>query len=625
MLEKINSPQDLKKLSVRQIEELAAEIRPLLVETVLRQGGHLASNLGAVELTLALDYVFDVPQDKIVFDVGHQSYVHKILTGRREAFAHLRERGGLSGFPRISESEYDAFPAGHASTAISAALGMARARDLMGDSYAVVAVLGDGALTGGMCYEALNDAGSSHTPLIIVLNDNEMSISRNVGALSAHLTKMRQGVIYGRARRAVKRGLGRLPGIGQPMLRGVTKAVGSIKRLVLGEHFFEALGVRYLGPIDGHNLKDLIPVFRRAAASDEPVLIHVVTQKGRGFEEAEEQPERYHSVPPKRAGNAEQTISNGRIAVSELIELAQKDIRVTALAAAMPAGTCLSDFERRFPDRFFDAGIAEEHMVTMAAGMAAAGLRPYVGVYSTFLQRAYDQLIHDVCLEELPVTLLIDRSGLVGQDGATHQGVFDLSYLRQMPNMVVASPRDVRQLKRLIRLSATYDGPMAIRYAREGDDMGPNLHDREPLRLGSWEELIGGDDVEILAVGRMVGVALNASVELAQRGVSCGVVDARFVKPLDEDMLRASAQRHKLIVTLEDNVIAGGFGSAVNEKLAAWGVRANVLNLGVPDRFIEHATVAEQMEACGLSPAAVAEAVETRFNVVKNDVYLTKI
>jgi len=613
MLETIQSPQDLKKLSVRELESLAAEIRALLVETVMRQGGHLASNLGVVELTLALDYVFNPPEDKIVFDVGHQAYVHKILTGRRAAFAHLRERGGLSGFPRISESDYDAFPAGHASTSISAALGMARARDLMGDRHAVVAVLGDGALTGGMCYEALNDAGSSRTPLIVILNDNEMSISRNVGALSAHLTRMRQGRIYGRARRAVKHGLGRLPGVGRPVLRAVTKAVASVKRLVLGEHFFEALGVRYLGPIDGHDLKTLISVLKKVAQSDEPVLLHVVTQKGRGYGAAEDAPERYHGVSPEGAkGSA--SVPNGKIAVGELIELAEKDIRVTALTAAMPVGTGLSEFARRFPERFFDAGIAEEHMVTMAAGMAAAGLKPYVAVYSTFLQRAYDQLVQDVCLEELPVTLLIDRSGLVGPDGATHQGVFDLSYLRQMPNMVVASPRDVRQLKRLIQLSASVDGPMAIRYAREGDDMGANLRDREPLSLGRWEELIGGEDVEILAVGRMVRVALNASVELVQRNISCGVVDARFIKPLDEALLRDAARRHRLLVTLEDNVLAGGFGSAVNEKLAAWGLRADVLNLGVPDRFIEQGSVSEQMEDCGLTPSAVAEAVAKRCN-----------
>ena len=522
MLEDIKSPRQLKALSIEQLEALAGEIRATLVKTVLRQGGHLASNLGAVELTLALDYVFNPPEDKIVFDVGHQAYVHKILTGRRESFARLRERGGLSGFPRISESEYDAFSTGHASTAISAALGMARARDLMGDRHAVVAVVGDGALTGGMCYEALNDAGNSRTPLIVVLNDNEMSISHNVGALSTHLTKLRQGRLYGGARRVLKRRLRRLPRVGESILRGMSKLTGSIRQLLLGDHFFEGLGVRYLGPIDGHDLGTLIDVFRRAAQSEEPVLIHVVTQKGRGYKAAEDAPDRYHSVSPEgaKAGG----VSNGKIAVAELIEMAENDIRVTALTAAMPMGTCMSDFERRFPDRFFDAGIAEEHMITMAAGMAAAGLRPYVGVYSTFLQRGYDQLIHDVCLEALPVTLLIDRSGLVGPDGATHQGVFDLSYLRQMPNMIVASPRDVRQLKRLIQLSATVDAPMAIRYAREGDDMGANLRDKEPLRLGSWEELIAGDGVEILAVGRMVRVALNASVELAQRGIACGDV-----------------------------------------------------------------------------------------------------
>ena len=484
---------------------------------------------------------------------------------------------------------------------------MARARDLTGGRHAVVAVVGDGALTGGMCYEALNDAGSSHTPLIVVLNDNEMSISHNVGALSTHLTRMRQGRIYGRARKAVKHGLGRLPGIGQPILHGVTKAVASVKRLLLGEHFFEALGVRYLGPIDGHDLKNLIRVLKRAAASDEPVLIHVITQKGRGFPEAEEQPERYHGVSPE----AKTGVSSGKTAAEELIALAGKDDRVVALTAAMPIGTGLNEFAKRFPKRFFDVGIAEEHMITMAAGMAAAGMKPYVGVYSTFLQRGYDQLMNDVCLEALPVTLLIDRSGLVGSDGATHQGVFDLSYLRQMPNMVVASPRDAGQLRQMIRLSAGYNGPMAIRYPREGED---GESESEPMRLGSWEELSAGSDVEILAAGRMVRVALDAAKALSRRGVSCGVTDARFIKPMDEEALRTAAAAHKLLVTLEDNVLAGGFGSAVNEKLAAWGLRANVINLGVPDRFIEQGAVAGQMAECGLTAEAVAKAISARLD-----------
>ena len=616
MIERINSPQDLRPLSIEQMEQLAGEIRALLVETVLEQGGHLASNLGVVELTLALEYVFGDPEDRIVFDVGHQAYVHKILTGRREQFAHLRERGGLSGFPRISESEYDAFPAGHASTSISAALGMARARDLMGDRHAVVAVTGDGAMTGGMCYEALNDAGHTKTPLIIVLNDTEMSIAHNVGALSTHLTRLRQSRADTALRRSVKRGLGRIPKIGRPMEKGISKLLASVRRLLVDDHFFSALGVRYLGPIDGHDLSQLIDVFRRAKKSEEPVLLHVVTQKGRGYAEAERRPDLYHGVSPKKREEApcSASVGNGSIAVSELIALAEKDIRVVALTAAMPAGTGLQAFADRFPDRFFDVGIAEEHMLTMAAGMAAAGLRPYVGIYSTFLQRAYDQMICDVALEGLPVTVLIDRGGLVGPDGATHQGVFDLSFLRQIPGLVVASPRDVRQLREMIRLSATLDGPIAIRYAREGDDMGPHLRDHAPMRVGTWEEMIAGADAAFLAVGRMVNVAMRAAMALMEKGVSCGVIDARFIKPLDENMLRAAAQKHGLLVTLEDNIVAGGFGSAVNERLHAWGLKTDVLNLGVPDRFIEQGSVSQQMADCGLDVESVAAAVMERLN-----------
>ena len=616
MIERINSPQDLKALSIEQMEQLAGEIRALLVETVLEQGGHLASNLGVVELTLALEYVFGDPEDRIVFDVGHQAYVHKILTGRREQFAHLRERGGLSGFPRISESEYDAFPAGHASTSISAALGMARARDLMGDRHAVVAVTGDGAMTGGMCYEALNDAGHTKTPLIVVLNDNEMSIAHNVGALSAHLTRLRQSGAYNALRRSVKRGLGRVPKIGRPMEKGISKLLASVRRLLVDDHFFSALGVRYLGPIDGHDLSQLIDVFRKAKKSEEPVLLHVVTQKGRGYAEAEKRPDLYHGVSPKKREEApcSASVGNGSIAVSELIALAEKDIRIVALTAAMPAGTGLQAFADRFPERFFDVGIAEEHMLTMAAGMAAAGLRPYVGIYSTFLQRAYDQMICDVALEGLPVTVLIDRGGLVGPDGATHQGVFDLSFLRQIPGLIVASPRDVRQLREMIRLSAALDGPIAIRYAREGDDMGPHLRDHAPMRVGVWEEMIAGADAMFLAVGRMVNVAMRAAMALMEKGVSCGVIDARFIKPLDENMLRAAAEKYGLLVTLEDNVVSGGFGSAVNERLHAWGLKSDVLNLGVPDRFIEQGTVSQQMADCGLDADSVAATVMRRLN-----------
>ena len=615
MLEKIDSPEALKRLSVQELGDLAGEIRQKLIDTVLRQVGHLASNLGVVELTLAIHYVFDLPQDKLVFDVGHQSYVHKLLTGRQAGFERLREKGGVSGFPRPSESEYDAFVAGHASNALSAALGMARARDLMGGHNHVLALLGDGALTGGMCYEALNDAGQTHTRLIVILNDNEMSISRNVGALANHLTRMRQSNIYSGMKHGVKAALSHLPR-GEKAEQAVHNVKSRLKSLLVEDRFFDALGCDYYGPIDGHNIARLIALLSRAKEADGPVILHVVTQKGRGYEQAEKQPDLYHGVSPNYfvEKHDEKALSNGKIAAEHLCALAEQDLRVVALTAGMPQGTGLSLFAERFPDRFFDVGIAEEHMVTLAAGMAAAGLLPYVGVYSTFLQRAFDQVMHDVAIEHLPVKLLIDRSGLVGADGVTHQGLYDISLLRQVPGMVIATPRDVRQLREMIRLSATLDGPIAIRYAREGDDMGPHLRDHAPMRVGTWEEMIAGADAAFLAVGRMVNVAMRAAMALMEKGVSCGVIDARFIKPLDENMLRAAAQKHGLLVTLEDNIVAGGFGSAVNERLHAWGLKTDVLNLGVPDRFIEQGSVSQQMADCGLDVESVAAAVMERLN-----------
>ena len=615
LLETIRTPEDLKNLNLEQLEVLAGEIREKLISTVLRQGGHLSSNLGVVELTIALDYVFHNPEDRLVFDVGHQSYVHKLLTGRQKEFEHLRQReGGISGFTRSAESEYDAFSAGHAGTAISAALGMARARDLMGGDHAVVAVVGDGAMTCGMCYEALNDAGHTKTPLIVVLNDNEMSISPNVGALAGHLTVLRQSITYTKTKKVIKDGLARIPVIGKPIARAMKRVRNAVKSLVMEDRFFSALGFRYLGPIDGHDIERLIRALRKAKTENRPVLLHVVTQKGYGHEESEKRPDVYHGVPPGYVDTEDIEIAaaNGRVAVDELIAMAESDIRVTALTAAMPLGTGMNVFQSRFPERFCDVGIAEEHLITTAAGMAAAGLKPYVAIYSTFLQRGYDQLMHDVCLEGLPVTLLIDRGGLVGQDGATHQGVFDLSYLRQMPGMVVASPRDVRDLKRLMRLSMTLDAPMAIRYPKSGEDMGARLGSTTDLKVGEWESLLGGQDILILAVGRMVRTALRVAIDLLGLGYSCGVTDARFIKPMDEEKLRDAAQTHKLLVTLEDNALAGGFGSGVAEWLCDHELNVPLLRLGVPDQFIEYGMISEQMAECGLDAQSIREAIVRR-------------
>ena len=616
MLNQIKGPADLKRLSIREMEALAGEIREEIVGTVARHGGHLSSNLGAVELTLALHYVFDCPEDKLVFDVGHQSYAHKILTGRLEGFRDgLREEGGLSGFPRPSESESDAFTAGHASTAISAALGIARTRDVMGDDYHVVAVVGDGALTGGMCYEALNDAGQSATRLIVILNDNEMSISRNVGALSKYLTGLRQSRSYRAFKRGVRRGLERIPGLGAPMFRFVERFRDWLKTPFVDGKFFEALGFRYIGPLDGHDIKALVRVLRRAREDEAPQILHVVTTKGKGYTPAESHPDAYHGVAPflVETGQArgESGASCGSVAAAELVALAENDIRVCAVTAAMPIGTGMQHFAQAHPDRFFDVGIAEEHAVTMAAGMASAGMKPYVAIYSTFLQRAFDQIATDVCIPDLPVTFLVDRAGLVGADGVTHQGVFDLSYLSMLPNMVVAAPRDVRDLKRLMRLSAEYDGPMAIRYPRDVEDMGARMETQKPLHIGEWEVLTEGEDVMFLAVGRMVRIAMRASIELMGKGVRAGVVDARFVKPLDEELLRR-ALKAGLIVTVEENVLAGGLGEHVLSWLAQNAPGREALTLAVPDAHIEHAPVERQLHRCALDEQGIVDSVLRR-------------
>ena len=515
LLEEIHSPADIKKLSLRELTALAGEIRAEIIKTVSRHGGHLASNLGAVELTLALHYVFDCPEDKLVFDVGHQCYTHKMLTGRLEGLREtLREEGGVSGFPRAAESDCDAFTAGHASTAISAALGMARTRDVMGDDYHVVAVVGDGALTGGMCYEALNDAGQSKTRMIVVLNENEMSISRNVGALSNYLTGLRQSRTYRAFKRGVRQGLERIPAWARRCSASWKKFRDWLKTPFVDGKFFDALGFRYIGPVDGHDLKTLIRIFRRAREEKDPQILHVVTTKGKGYVPAESHPDAYHGVAPFLVETGEQRgekhTSCGRVAAAELAALAENDIRICAVTAAMPTGTGMAQFGKAWPKRFFGRRHRRRTRRHHGGGHGASGMKPYVAIYSTFLQRAFDQIATDVCVNALPVTFLIDRAGLVGADGVTHQGVFDLGYLAMLPNMVVAAPRDVRDLKRLIRLSAEYEGPMAIRYPKNGEDLGARMEAHKPLRVGEWELLTEGEDVLFFAVGRTVQAAMNA-------------------------------------------------------------------------------------------------------------------
>ena len=617
-MREIREPSELKSMSVKELNALADELRDEIIRTVSEHGGHLASNLGMVELTLALHYVFDAPEDKIVFDVGHQAYAHKLLTGRLQGFHELRSRGGVSGFPQSDESEYDSFAAGHASTAISAALGMARTRDIMRGDNQVIAVVGDGALTGGMCYEALNDAGQSNTRLIVVLNDNEMSISPNVGAMSRYLTHLRQSKSYCALKRGIRRWLSCIPMIGLPIFRFITKLRDMLKALLVDGKFFSALGFEYIGPIDGHDLKHLIRVLRRTKDAEGPVLVHVVTQKGRGYQPAENHPDQYHGVAPffiesgesKKAGSS---VSCGRIAARQLAEMAETDIRICTITAAMPTGTGMEEFGKAHPDRFFDVGIAEEHAVTMAGGMAASGMKPYVAVYSTFLERGYDQMLIDICRNSLPVTFLIDRAGLVGADGATHQGVYDLSYLRHMPNMIIAAPRDVRDLKKLVRLSADVNEPMAIRYPKDVEDLGPAIQSQNEFRVGEWELISGGEDAMIFAVGRMVQTAMQASIELMGKGMSVGVVDARFVKPMDEKLLLEQSRKVKLVVTVEENTVVGGFGEGVMRLLKENNVETDVLTLGVPDRFIGHGTVSQQMIECGLDSFGVSRSVLKRW------------
>ena len=607
MLKDIQSPAQLKELSLDQLNALAQEIRDELIKTVSENGGHLASNLGIVELTIAMHCVFDCPEDKFVFDVGHQSYVHKLLTGRYERFETLRRAGGLSGFPDAAESPYDCFVAGHASTAISAALGMARTREIMHGQNRVVAVVGDGALTGGMCYEALNDAGQSEIPMTVILNDNEMSISKNVGALSRYLNGLRQSKGYRAFKRGVRRWLEKVPKIGVPIFRFIEKLRDALKSLVIDGKFFEALGFVYLGPIDGHDIKHLIRVLRRARDDRRPVLVHVITQKGRGYRPAENHPDQYHGVAPfyidsGKRRSSDSTASCGKIAAHQLSEMADADIRISVISAAMVDGTGMAEFQQRHPDRFFDVGIAEEHAVTMAAGMAATGMKPYVAIYSTFLQRSYDQMLIDVCRCSLPVTFLLDHAGFVGADGRTHQGLFDLSFMRSMPNLVIAAPRDVRELKKLIDLSATMNAPMAIRYPKDGLDLGAGLASQMPMEVGKWDLLSDGEDVMIFAVGPMVQIAMQAAIELMGRQVRAGVVDACFIKPMDEELLLKKAAGVQLVVTLEENSVIGGLGEGVAHVLSERGVNnRRMLILGALDRFVSHARISQQRHASGLS------------------------
>ncbi|ADI01218.1 1-deoxy-D-xylulose-5-phosphate synthase [Syntrophothermus lipocalidus] len=616
ILDTIDSPSDLKNLKVPQLEELAGEIREILVNTVAENGGHLAANLGVVELTLALHHVLDTPRDKIIWDVGHQCYTHKVITGRKNEIHTLRRFKGLSGFPKVEESIYDVFNTGHSSTSISAALGMALARDLQRERFRIVAVIGDGALTGGMAFEALNHAGHQGCDLTVVLNDNEMSISRNVGALSTYLSNLRSDPAYFRRKAEIESWVQRIPGIGPNIVRVAEKLKDSLKYLIVPGMLFEELGFTYIGPIDGHNLQDLITVLGKTGGMKGPVLIHVITQKGRGYEPALAKPDEFHGIGPFNVDTGlplkPASVTYTQVFGDFMVQRASQDPRVVAITAAMTSGTGLSDFARRFPDRFFDVGICEQHAVTLAAGMARMGLRPVVAIYSTFLQRAYDQIVHDVCLQNLPVVFAVDRAGLVGEDGPTHHGVFDLSYLRHVPNLVVMAPSDENELADMLYSAFSYDMPVAVRYPRgSGEGVGVKK-ERKLIHLPQARIIREGRNMLFLGIGRGVGLALRAAEILQEQGIEASVVDARFVKPLDRELLGSLLRQFERVVTVEDNVLHGGFGSAVLEMAADLRRHCNILRVGVPDRFIEHGSVDALFDELGMDASGiVAKVMET--------------
>ena len=614
MLEKIRTPRDLDGLSYEELDRLAGEIRNELITTVSANGGHLASNLGAVELTLALHRVFRMPEDKIIFDVGHQSYVHKMITGRYAQFSTLRTYGGIAGFPKRSESEYDCFETGHASTAISAALGMARARDRRNEKHEVIAVVGDGALTGGMCYEALNDAGNSQTKLIVVLNDNEMSIAPNVGALSNYLTNLRISAGWQSAKRKVRH-LSRIPLIGKPLYRMIHGTKQVLRGLFVRDSelgFFEALGFSYFGPINGHDLANLENAFRQAKRYKGPCVIHVLTKKGYGYDKAEERPEAFHGTPPFyiETGNRIDKPckpSWGHLMADTLAEMSVKDERIVAITAAMKLGTGLDHYADRYPDRLIDVGIAEEHAATLAAGLAAGGMRPYVAVYASFFQRCYDQMLHDVCMQRLPVTFLLDRSGIGGEDGQTHHGLFDFAETLPVPGLTVLAPSTAEELKEMIRWTAEQDGPCVIRYPKSVKEYAAET-EPGPFAPGRWNIAAEGGDAAILAVGSMVPQAMDVRKLLAGKGVTARVVSCPSVKPADEQFL-ASIHPEVRVFTMEEHMVCGGFGEAVTRLCLDNGWNVPVRCFGVQDVFIQHGDHEHLLRDAGLDAVSVAEAI----------------
>ena len=594
-LELIKKPNDIKQFNMEELEVLAEEIRSFLVEKISKTGGHLASNLGVVELTMALHLNYDLPQDKIIWDVGHQSYTHKLLTGRKEGFDDLRTYGGMSGFPKRKESDCDAFDTGHSSTSISAGLGYVCARDLLKEEYHVAAVIGDGSLTGGMAYEALNNAATLNSNFVIVLNDNNMSISQNVGGMSRYLDTLRTAEAYTDLKSAVEMAVGSIPIGGDRMVRHIRKTKSSIKQLFVPGMFFEDMGIKYLGPVDGHNLKDLNRALKEAKRVNGPVLLHVLTTKGKGYVPAEDNPSKFHGTGPYIIETGESLETGGKDSYTSvfskvMVDIAKHDDKLVAITAAMEDGTGLDAFHKYFPNRFFDVGIAEGHAVTFAAGLAAAGMHPVFAVYSSFVQRGFDQIIPDVCLQNLPVVFAIDRAGLVGSDGETHQGVFDLSYLSLMPNMTIMAPKNKWELADMLRFATRLGAPVAIRYSRGAAYDGYKEY-RAPLIYGKSEMIYEENDIAILCVGNMFESAVQVRQILKDKGYNCSLVNARFVKPIDEELITELSKNHRLLVTIEENVRIGGYGEKVQEFIADRNLKTSVLNIAIPDKYVEHGNV----------------------------------
>lgn len=624
VLEKINNPNDIKKLTSEELPVLADEIRDFLIHKISENGGHLASNLGVVELTMALHLSFHLPEDKIIWDVGHQSYTHKLLTGRKAGFDDLRKFGGMSGFPKRKESACDSFDTGHSSTSISAGLGYAEARELTGQDYHVISVIGDGALTGGMAYEALNNASRMKSNFIIVLNDNNMSISENVGGLSRHLGNLRTTDAYKDLKTGVTNSLSKIPVYGERMVSQIRRTKSGIKQLFIPGMLFEDMGITYLGPVDGHDISAMLRVFKEAVKVDGAVLVHVMTRKGKGYLPAERHPARFHGAEPFQIDTglpAQNRITPNYTDIFSTVmrKLGDRDEKVVAITAAMGEGTGLKRFHNMFPERFFDVGIAEEHAVTFAAGLAAAGLKPIVAVYSSFLQRAYDQILHDVCIQDLPVVFAIDRAGLVGSDGETHQGIFDLSYLSSIPNMTIMAPKNKWELSDMVKFAVNYEHPVAIRYPR-GEAYDGLKESRAKIICGKSEIIVMESQIVLFAVGSMVKTAVEVRESLNARGYQCSLINARFVKPLDTKLIEELSQEHVLLVTMEENIISGGFGEHVvrymNER--SWDEpQMKVLNIAIPDEYVEHGNVEILRKEIGIDKEAVVKKIVAEYKEIR--------